>query len=61
MLLLRGNVVRTFHLTLVLELMIACLWIPPVYSLAAIIRNTPTDVAVPRTTVVTLTFFCLNM
>ncbi|KAK3314498.1 hypothetical protein B0H66DRAFT_449574, partial [Apodospora peruviana] len=59
-LIFRGNRRRTYHYTLVLELAILCLWIPPVYDIASSIAAAP-GAAVPKTTQATLAMYALNM
>ncbi|KAG7285628.1 hypothetical protein NEMBOFW57_010257 [Staphylotrichum longicolle] len=56
----RGNVWRTYHCTLVLELIIFGLWIPPIYHLATEIANASGD-PIPKSTQATLALFVLNM
>jgi len=47
-------------LTLLLELSILGLWIPPVYYIASAIARSP-DESVPKSTVAALAIFALNM
>ena len=47
-------------MTLLLELSILGLWIPPVYYIASAIARSP-DESVPRSTVAALAIFALNM
>jgi hypothetical protein len=56
----RGNVWRTYHYTLTLELIILGLWIPPVYYIAAGLASSPDD-PVPKSTQAALAMFALNM
>jgi hypothetical protein len=53
-------VFRTYHFTLVLELTILGLWIPPVYCIATEIAGSPSN-AVQKSTKATLAMFALNM
>lgn len=57
---LRGRRTFTYHFGFVAELVVLCLWIPPVYVLAKGIAENPGG-SVPITTTVTLLFFLLNM
>jgi len=61
-LLFRGDKKRTYHITLMIELAILALWIPPVYYLAtqfalAKKENEP----IPKSSVAALAIFALNM
>jgi hypothetical protein len=53
-------VLRTYHFTLVLELAILGLWIPPVYYVATEIASSPSN-AIQKSTKATLAMFALNM
>ncbi|KAK3387909.1 hypothetical protein B0H63DRAFT_521926 [Podospora didyma] len=57
----RGNRRRTYHYTLFLELVILCLWIPPVYFVATEISNKGPEDTVPKSIQAALAMFCLNM
>jgi hypothetical protein len=57
---LRGNRVRTYHHSLVLELAVLGLWIPPVYYIIKQIVDNPGE-AVPASTGACLAMFLLNM
>lgn len=56
----RGNVLRTYHFTLALELAILGLWVPPVYYISVEVANSPGS-AVQKSTKATLAMFTLNM
>ncbi|KAK3303923.1 uncharacterized protein B0T15DRAFT_485713 [Chaetomium strumarium] len=58
---LRDTSRRTYHYTLLLELAILALWIPPVYYVAGDIISHKSGGPVPRATQATLAMFALNM
>jgi len=51
---------RTYHWTLILELAILGLWVPPIYYIASEIADAP-DGPVPKITQAVLAMFALNM
>lgn len=57
---MKGDRFRTCA-AFVVELAILGLWVPPIYAIAKGIVGTPAGTPVPRTTVVTLVFFAMNM
>lgn len=57
----RGNRRRTYHWTLVIELTILGLWIPPAYHVALRIAEGARVGHVPKSTQATLAMFGLNM
>jgi len=56
----RGNKWRTYHCTLVLELVILGLWIPPIYHIATEVANASGG-PISRSTQATLALFALNV
>ncbi|KAK4149990.1 hypothetical protein C8A00DRAFT_18403, partial [Chaetomidium leptoderma] len=56
----RGTRWRTYHWTLVLELIILGLWIPPIYDVATEIANPPAG-PIPQSTQAALAMFVLNI
>lgn len=60
MLMFRGNRVRTYHWTLVVEALVLCLWVLPLHYIITLYLVVPHD-ELPRSTMACLIMFSLNL